>query len=221
MWMVFKIPKYSHKTLCFVFKIQRSDWLLKFLNIVIKHCDWLSLHGDVRLIVGFTISFIQFFRDLNKTYINSWRKQLMSNTISNKFAFPKLVIVLEVNYFMDSLCLVFKQSLWIRSQWKNTLFAIYSEAPIGDLKLILTSFLFFCGIMRVSRQFQACLFFFYEKVLSVKKNTHKQKSTSVQKLESPLFCVLVLFYTQNLFVKKINKQARNCPDKLIILYYSA
>ena len=35
----------------------------------------------------------------------------MSNTISNKFAFPKLVIVLEVNYFMDSLCLVFKQSL--------------------------------------------------------------------------------------------------------------
>ena len=47
----FKIAKYSHKTLGLVFKIQRSDWFLKFLNIVLKRCDWLSLYGDVRFIV--------------------------------------------------------------------------------------------------------------------------------------------------------------------------
>ena len=36
------------------------------------------------------------------------------------------------------------------------------------------------SIMRISRQFQACLFFFYEKVLSVK--IHKQISTNKRKL---------------------------------------
>ena len=46
MWLVFKIPKCSHKTLWLVFKIQRSDWFLKFPNIVIKRCDWSYLYGD-------------------------------------------------------------------------------------------------------------------------------------------------------------------------------
>ena len=77
--------------------------------------------------------------------------------------------------------------------------------------------------MRLSGQFQACLFFFYELVLSVKKHSqakmnqqNKIKQTlnnkgniflCAQKLESRLFCVLVLFYAQNLFVKKNKKQA--------------
>ena len=50
-WLVFKIPKHCHKMLRLVFKIQCSDWFLKFLNMVIKRCNWSSLHGDVRLIV--------------------------------------------------------------------------------------------------------------------------------------------------------------------------
>ena len=33
-WLVFNIPKYSHK---------RCDWFLKFLNMVIKRCDWFLL----------------------------------------------------------------------------------------------------------------------------------------------------------------------------------
>ena len=92
--LVFKIPKYSHVTLWLVFKIQPSDWFLKFPNMVIKRCDWWCLHGDVRFIVVFIISFIQFFRDLSKKYRNSWRKQLMSNIISNKIAITKSVSVL-------------------------------------------------------------------------------------------------------------------------------
>ena len=100
LWLVFKNPKYSHKTLWLVFKIpkviKRCDWFLKFLNIVIRRSDWSSFYGD-SLIAGLLqdslqvslqvlfMYFIQFFTDLNKTNTSSWKKQLMSNIISNKF----------------------------------------------------------------------------------------------------------------------------------------
>ena len=72
--------------------------------------------------------------------------------------------------------------------------------------------------MRLSRQFQAYLFIFLRKGFEHKKNTHQKvnqqnkiKQTlnnkdniflSAQKREICLFCVLVLFYVQDLFVKE-------------------
>ena len=90
--------------------------------------------------------------------------------------------------------------------------------------------------MRLSGQFQACLFIFLR--VWAKKNAHKQKSTNKTKLSEHLttkatfflqaktskrmkvvrFAFWCFFYAQNLLVKK-NKQAWNCPDNLSILYY--
>ena len=92
--------------------------------------------------------------------------------------------------------------------------------------------------MRLSGQFQACLFFFVEKVLSAKK-APKSKTSDFHPLRSFFshiknvdfvvfcslvfvmlveFCLWVFFHAQKLFIKKINKQIWNCPVKLIILY---
>ena len=81
--------------------------------------------------------------------------------------------------------------------------------------------------MRLSEQFQACLRFFYEKVLSVKKapkrktnNFHSLRRFCVHK--KCCLCCLVFwcfFLGSRPFCKKKKKQAWNCPHSLIILYY--
>ena len=60
--------------------------------------------------------------------------------------------------------------------------------------------------MRSLGQFQACLLFFLGKNFERTKTCHKQKPTNkILKGESRLFCILVLFYAQNLFIKEINR----------------
>ena len=91
--------------------------------------------------------------------------------------------------------------------------------------------------MRLSRQFQACLFFFTKKISRV-KNTSQAKMNLQNKFKQTLTnknnnfsCVLkllrgwkpfvlcfVLLLRSRLFRKK-NKQASNFFDNLIILYY--
>ena len=80
--------------------------------------------------------------------------------------------------------------------------------------------------MRLSGQFQVCLFFFLRKDFERKKTHHKQKPTNKTKIsnkkqqrwqyfapknfkgcETRFFCILVLFYKQNFFVKK-KKQSK-------------
>ena len=88
--------------------------------------------------------------------------------------------------------------------------------------------------MRLSGQFR--VYFFYKKILHVKKNTkteNKWFSPSLKFLCSQKIVAFVVFYSlifvlllgfclwrvydaQNLFLKKKkNKQAQNCPDSLI------
>ena len=80
--------------------------------------------------------------------------------------------------------------------------------------------------MRLSRQFQTCLFFFYQKILNAQKHksiqTNQQNKKSEQKTtkatifgtQKLLRGVLVLFLCSKSLRKK-NKQAWNGPDNLI------
>ena len=96
-------------------------------------------------------------------------------------------------------------------------------------------------ILRFSGQFLGLFiyFFFCEKILNAqkrksnknqltkqKKRTKNNKSNNIRahknfkEDQNRLFCVLVLLYAQNLFVKKKkSQQAQNCPDNLKIQYY--
>ena len=94
--------------------------------------------------------------------------------------------------------------------------------------------------MRLSRQFQACFFFFFIRKDIASQKSPKRKASSFTILEVCarkkllpllfsvslfLFCWFifacdVFLYAQNLFVKKKNKQAWNCLDNLSLLYYS-
>ena len=91
--------------------------------------------------------------------------------------------------------------------------------------------------MRLSRQFQACLFFFYEMILraqkhsqaninqqnKIKQTLNKQGNNFLRaqfskRVKVACFAFWCFFSTQNLFAKKY-KQAWNCLDNLILLYY--
>ena len=92
--------------------------------------------------------------------------------------------------------------------------------------------------MRLSSQFQACLFFifFYEKILRAQK--HSQANINQQKrikqilknkgnnfsraqtskwVKAACFAFWFFLCTRDLFVKN-NEQVWNCPDNLILLY---